>query len=167
MGPPSKVPFRASPNLTRKTRALAQRLVAPIVSGHSRKAIVELAHSNNLVADTVMNSALQPSKDYDSAAGPGTHRASETLLQIVPYRSRDFEAPSNRTKLFIERESYNIARSDTEQNPIMEEATRGIRFLLDKWTTPGSAPVIDTLAEWVSCTSPDACDKIFKACELS
>lgn len=116
---------------------------------------LEQTQLNIHVADTTVDSAVQPLSAYNSTAGSGSHRASKFLLQMVPYRSRDFRKSFNRPDLLTDGGPAENARPYAEPKPVMEEATNSVRLLLDKWTTLGSAPVSDVLAEGISNNLPE------------
>ena len=89
--------------------------------------------------DEVQASTVQQMSTYDSNVGSNTYRASTSFLQMVPYRPN--AAYSTQRNRFIS------AGPDAVPGSVMEEATRSVRFLLDRWTTSGSAPVSKVLAE--------------------
>ena len=89
--------------------------------------------------DKTQESAVQQMSTHNSAVGSGTYRVSTSLLQMVPYRPS--AAYSTQWNPFIS------VGPNTVQRSAMEEATRSVRLLLDKWTTSGSAPVSGLLTE--------------------
>lgn len=96
--------------------------------------------------DKMQESAVQQMSTYKSAVGSGSYRVSTSLLQMVPYRPNvAYSTQWNRSI---------SAGPDTVQRSAMEEATRSVRLLLDKWTTSGSAPVSELLAETESKEPP-------------
>ena len=107
----------------------------------------EIQASTSLEFRLQQLSILQQMSTYDSNVGSSTNRASTSLLQMVPYRPN--AAYSTQRNRFIS------AGSDTVPGSAMEEATRSVRLLLDKWTTSGSAPVSKVLTE-IENTKPPA-----------
>lgn len=96
--------------------------------------------------DKMQESAVQQMSTYKSAVGSGSYRVSTSLLQMVPYKPNvAYSTQWNRSI---------SAGPDTVQRSAMEEATRSVRLLLDKWTTSGSAPVSELLAETESKEPP-------------
>lgn len=82
-----------------------------------------------------------------SSLEPEMQRASALLLQMVPYRppvSNSSQAKQSDRLLRAPGLSDTV---ETKPKPAMEEATKSVRLLLDKWTTSGSAPVSDFLVE--------------------
>lgn len=70
------------------------------------------------------------------------------LLQMIPYR------PISSNPANLDRSGRLITYGPSIDNnfgndtkPSMEEATKSVRLLLDKWTTSGSAPVAAILNE--------------------
>lgn len=109
---------------------------------------VEYSAGNAQTSSDNQVTAVQPLAANGNSFKPGMHRASALLLQMVPYRptasnSRHMN-PSNSLLYDVSRSSKNI---DTNPEPVMEEATKSVRLLLDKWTTSGSAPVSDLLVD--------------------
>lgn len=92
--------------------------------------------------------AVQPLAAFDNSLDPGIHRASALLLQMVPYRpaaSNPKHINQSNSLIYVTPRSSNFL--DTNQKLAKEEVTKSARLLLDKWTTSGSAPVSDLLAE--------------------
>lgn len=83
----------------------------------------------------------KPRLSYDDFEGPGIHRESNLLLQMVPYRPRGPERISSDRLISDGQDPDSGTKSATE------EATKSVRLLLDKWTTSGSAPVSNILDE--------------------
>ncbi|MCJ1426226.1 hypothetical protein MMC29_004129, partial [Sticta canariensis] len=106
---------------------------------------VESSAGNIQASSGFQKSAVQPLAQYDSPLKPGIHQTSALLLQMVPYR------PAASNSRLISQSNGQMARSpnaiDTSPKPAMEEATKSIRLLLDKWTNLGSAPISDLLDE--------------------
>jgi hypothetical protein len=70
-----------------------------------------------------------------------THRESNILLQMVPYRPR-LPNSTQSDRLICGGQSSNSGRTSAKQ-----EATNSVRLLLDKWTNSGSAPISNILDE--------------------
>lgn len=93
-------------------------------------------------------SAVQPPQTIDSTPPSVKLQASSMLLQMIPYR------PVSSNPANLDRSGRLIAfrpsiddRFETDAKPPMEEATKSVRLLLDKWTTSGSAPIDAILNE--------------------
>jgi len=86
--------------------------------------------------------SYQPlTSDENDTLDSGTHRESNILLQMVPYRPR---LPNliRSDRLICGGQISNSGRTSAKQ-----EATNSIRLLLDKWTNSGSAPISNILDE--------------------
>lgn len=70
-----------------------------------------------------------------------TTRASSLLLQMIPYRPpKDMMPPGMANRLVtVDPSTFKDKRI------VMDEATRIVQLLLNKWTTAGSAPLCDVL----------------------
>ena len=91
-------------------------------------------------------SALQSQPKYKGDVGSIRTRTSTLLLEMVPYKPRTSDtAYYHRPNYLISAKPSESARSNTDPKPAMEEATKSVRLLLDKWTTSGSAPVASLL----------------------
>lgn len=109
---------------------------------------VESSAGNIQASSDFQETAVQPLARYDSSLKPGIHQTSALLLQMVPYRpaasnSRIISQPNGQI-ISTTRSSNAI---ETSPKPAMEEATKSVRLLLDKWTNSGSAPISDLLDE--------------------
>lgn len=92
--------------------------------------------------ETFQQSSVRPLSNHNNAADSERHRASTLLLQMVPYRpTHSITGYFNQSRLLISAVPDGPSRSDTDPKPAMEEATRSVRLLLDKWTASGSAPL--------------------------
>lgn len=92
--------------------------------------------------------AVQPLAAFENSLEPRMHRASALLLQMVPYRpaaSNPKHINQSNSLIYITPRGSNSV--DTNLKFAKEEVTKSARLLLDKWTTSGSAPVSDLLAE--------------------
>lgn len=109
---------------------------------------VESSADNIQSSSDLQGTPVQPLARYDSSLKPGIHQTSALLLQMVPYRPAAFNSrhisQSNGQIIGPARSSNAI---DTSPKPAMEEATKSVRLLLDKWTNSGSAPISDLLDE--------------------
>ena len=77
----------------------------------------------------------------DIAPRPESLLASALLLQTIPCRPTTF----NRSQIahsdrLISEQLRDAVDSGPDSKSAMQEATRNVRLLLDKWTTSGSAP---------------------------
>jgi hypothetical protein len=79
--------------------------------------------------------------DENDMSDSRTHRESNILLQMVPYRPR-LPNPIRSDRLICGGQSSNSGRTSAKQ-----EATNSVRLLLDKWTNSGSAPISNILDE--------------------
>ena len=157
------------PNTSQKPHSIASSLsgsdhedVGPSrTAGSARRSRsrghVDQDHSGSSSDDThgtdkFQESTVQQVSTYNGTAGFGTHRASTSLLQMVPYRPN--AAYSTQGNLFISAGPDGSTRPDTVPGSALEEATRSVRLLLDKWTTSGSAPVSEILAETENTKQP-------------
>ena len=91
------------------------------------------------------SSAGQQLSTCQGSTALGVARTSTLLLQMIPYRASGSipSGPSTSNRLI----SAEPISSDLDAKLAMEEATKNVRLLLDKWTTTGSAPVADILEE--------------------
>lgn len=113
--------------------------------GHVDQDHSESSSDDTHRTDRLQESTVQQVSTYSGPAGFSTHRASTSLLQMVPYRHN--AAYARQGTLFISAGPDGSTRPATVTGSAMEEATRSVRLLLDKWTTSGSAPVSEILAE--------------------
>lgn len=106
--------------------------------------------------DRFQDSAVQLLSAHNYTAGSGTSRASTLLLQMVPYTPTNSRAAYfHQSKLLLPAAPSETARSGTDRKPAMDEATKSVRLLLDKWTVSGSAPVSDLLIESATKDTPE------------
>ena len=92
--------------------------------------------------DPAQNSAGHQLSTYSGSARLGTSRTSALLLQMVPFQPRNLDPLYRKSS---NRLISNGPKFDTK--PALEEATKSLRLLLDKWTISGFAPVAKTLDE--------------------
>lgn len=110
------------------------------------------AHPTN----TYQESALQSQPEYKGVFDSAKTRTSTLLLEMVPFE------PGTSDTAYYHRSNYLIsagpsepARLSTNPKPAMEEATKSVRLLLDKWTNSGSAPIASLLLEESAKHPPD------------
>lgn len=70
---------------------------------------------------------------------------SALLLQMIPY-----QPPKSNSPRFLPAGPGEAPSVDVNPESTMAEATHSVRLLLDKWTTPGSAPISDILDEEIA-----------------
>ena len=110
------------------------------------------AHPTN----TYQESALQSQPEYKDNSGSAKTRTSTLLLEMVPFKPRTSDtAYYHRPNHLISAGPSEPARLNTNPKPAMEEATKSVRLLLDKWTTSGSAPIASLLVEESAKHPPD------------
>lgn len=93
-------------------------------------------------AETLRRSSVQLPSNHITATESERHRTSALLLQMIPYRPTYPNTRFlNQPRLLLSAVPDGPSIPDTDPKPAMEEATRSVRLLLDKWTTSGSAPL--------------------------
>lgn len=112
----------------------------PTASGNR----VDQGHSESSTDDAhatgeVQVSTVKQLSEHNSTVGLGAYRASTSLLQMVPYRPNVTHS--------AHRNRFISAGPDTAPRSAVESATETVRLLLDKWTTSGSGPISELLAE--------------------
>lgn len=83
----------------------------------------------------------QPRSSYVDSSDPATHRESNLLLQMVPYK------PGRPDPIRSDRLISGGDGPDSGTISATQEVTKSVRLLLDKWTTSGSGPISNILDE--------------------
>lgn len=113
-----------------------------------RKSTAKARSSDPNKAGKSWTSAVQPLSNFPKIMVYEQPRASSLLLQMIPYRPRMSHGVQRKSSDFLLGGGTDETNApDTDSKPMMEEVTKSVRLLLDKWTTSGSEPVSDVLAE--------------------
>ena len=100
-----------------------------------------LKRDNSNAEDVISELPSKPSLSHLNSSDPDVHRESNLLLQMVPYR------PGGPDPICSDRLLSDGQDPDSGTKSVTEKATNSVRFLLDKWTISGSAPVSNILDE--------------------
>ena len=128
-----------------KTVSNSRHRSSPIQNDHESSRALD---DNTQEENAFQESSVQPLSTFGNTSKSGTHRASTLLLQMVPYRPiAPNPAKFDRSGHLITIGPSRHTRLETDSKLAMEEATKSVRLLLDKWTTSGSGPVSAMLNE--------------------